>query len=116
MPGKSAQPKSAGAWKPAKGEAGIRVRMYRVGFGDFFLVSILDEQEKPLHILIDCGVFRGKSQKGDIHSIEAAVEHMAKETDRQLELVVMTHRHADHIAGFARCDSLFMFRNTSPPR
>ena len=31
-----------GAWTPAEGEVGVRVRMYRVGFGDFFLVSCLD--------------------------------------------------------------------------
>jgi len=80
--------------------------MYRVGFGDFFLVTFLDAG-KPLHILIDCGVFKGTSQTGDIGSIEAAVADMAKTTGGQLELIIMTHRHADHIAGFARCVGTF---------
>ena len=97
----------AGAWIPAAGEAGIRVRMYRVGFGDFFLVSLLDENGAPLHIVVDCGVFKGTSQTGDIQSIEAAVAHMAEVTGGRLALVVMTHRHADHIAGFARCADVF---------
>lgn len=80
--------------------------MYRVGFGDFFLVTFLNAG-KPLHIVIDCGVFKGTKQTGDIGSIEAAVADMAKTTAGQLELIIMTHRHADHIAGFARCANTF---------
>src|SRR5262249_34085770 len=59
-------------WTPAVGEVGIRVRMYRVGFGDFFLVTCLN-QGASVHIIVDCGVFKGTSQTGDIGSIEAAV-------------------------------------------
>jgi hypothetical protein len=97
----------AGGWQPRAGEAGIRVRMYRVGFGDFFLVTFLASSGEPAHVVIDCGVFKGTSQGGDIGSIEAAVEDMARVTGGQLALVVMTHRHADHIAGFARCADQF---------
>src|SRR5262249_8567777 len=95
------------AWAPGDGEAGIRVRMYRVGFGDFFLVTFLDKAGQPLHICVDCRGFQGTSQTGDIKSIEAAVQHMAGVTDLKLELIVMTHRHADHIAGFARCAATY---------
>jgi beta-lactamase superfamily II metal-dependent hydrolase len=94
-------------WKPAAGEAGIRVRMYRVGFGDFFLISFLDGGGNPLHVIVDCGVFRGKDQTGDLHSIEAAVADMAKTTGGQVALIIMTHRHADHISGFSRCADVF---------
>ena len=94
-------------WTPADGEAGIRVRMYRVGFGDFFLVTFLGAQGEPHHVVIDCGVFKGTSQGGDIGSIEAAVQDMAQATGGQLDLIVVTHRHADHIAGFARCKGTF---------
>ncbi|APV51006.1 hypothetical protein BWI17_15715 [Betaproteobacteria bacterium GR16-43] len=96
-----------GRWKPAASEAGVRVRMYRVGFGDFFLVSFLPDAGAPVHVVIDCGVFKGTSQTGDIQSIEAAVEHMAGETGGDIALIIMTHRHADHIAGFARCSATF---------
>jgi hypothetical protein len=98
------QAKSAGGGS-AEG-VGLRVRMYRVGFGDFFLLSIPTPQGKE-HILIDCGVFKGTSGKGDLRSIESAVEDMAKETEGQLALVIMTHRHADHIIGFSRCKAQF---------
>src|SRR5262249_878467 len=39
---------------------------------------------------------------GDIGSLEAAVENMIRTTNGRVALIVMTHRHADHIAGFAR--------------
>ena len=94
-------------WTAAAGEAGIRIRMYRVGFGDFFLLSFLRDSGAPLHVIIDCGVFKGTSQTGDIGSIEAAVGNMADVTDGNIELIIMTHRHADHIAGFARCSAVF---------
>jgi len=84
----------------------LRVRMYRVGFGDFFLVTV-PSADGPLHILIDCGVTSGKTGKGDIHTIKAAVAHMAEETKRHLALIVVTHRHMDHIIGFSRCEDVF---------
>jgi beta-lactamase superfamily II metal-dependent hydrolase len=97
----------AAVWKVASGEVGIRVRMYRVGFGDFFLLTLLAEDGGPLHIIIDCGVFKGTKQTGDIGSIEAAVADMVQTTGGKVALVIMTHRHADHIAGFARCAADF---------
>jgi len=81
--------------------------MYRVGFGDFFLITCLVGDRRPLHVVVDCGVFKGTSQTGDIHSIEAAVADLVQSTDGQVALIVMTHRHADHIAGFARCADTF---------
>ena len=87
--------------KRASKSTGLRVRMYRVGFGDFFLV-IVPTSKGDQHILIDCGVFKGTSGTGDIGSIVDAVEDMYKTTNGHLALVIMTHRHADHIAGFSK--------------
>lgn len=86
---------------PSKNRKGLKVRMYRVGFGDFFLVTV-PTSKGDQYILIDCGVFKGKSGTGDIGSIVDAVEDMYKTTKGHLALVIMTHRHADHIAGFAK--------------
>ena len=94
-------------WRPQANEVGARVRMYRVGFGDFFLVTLLDDQGGSVHIIIDCGVFKGTSQTGDIGSIEAAVADMVRTTEGRVALIIMTHRHADHIAGFARFAAAF---------
>jgi len=86
--------------------AEIRVRMYRVGFGDCFLLTVPSDAG-PQHVLIDCGVTPGTTHKGDIGTIKDAVAHMAKETGNKLALVIMTHRHMDHIIGFSRCADVF---------
>ena len=78
-----------------------RVRMYRIGFGDFFLLS-LPAADGPLHILIDCGV-----HAGDIGAINNAVTQLQLDTGSHLSLIIMTHRHADHISGFASCRNAF---------
>jgi beta-lactamase superfamily II metal-dependent hydrolase len=90
--------------KKAKGE--LRIRMYRVGFGDFFLLTV-PADDGPQHILIDCGVTPGKTKKGDIGTIKDAVAHMAKETGKELALIIVTHRHQDHIIGFSRSAEIF---------
>ena len=78
--------------------------MYRVGFGDFFLLTVpTGKAAKPhRHILIDCGV-----HAKDLGSIKAAVAQMAQDCGKELALVIMTHRHADHISGFGTCSDVF---------
>lgn len=80
----------------------IRIRMFRVGFGDCFLLS-LAKGDGQAHILIDCGVH----QMGDVKTIEAAVENIRQETGGRLDIVIATHAHQDHISGFARCADAF---------
>lgn len=75
--------------------SGLRVRMYRVGFGDFFLITV-PAKSGPQHILVDCGV-----HAGDIKSMKACVQDLVKVTGRKLALVIATHYHADHLSGFA---------------
>jgi hypothetical protein len=69
--------------------------MYRVGFGDFFLLTV-PGKNGPAHILIDCGV-----HAGNIGSMDDCVQDMKKATDGRLALVILTHHHADHMSGFA---------------
>lgn len=73
----------------------IRVRMYRVGFGDFFLLTV-PTTSGPQHILIDCGV-----HGGDIGTMADCVTDLVAVTNRKLALVILTHYHADHLSGFA---------------
>src|SRR5262249_27658196 len=73
----------------------LRVRMYRVGFGDCFLLSLpVDGGHR--HVLVDCGVH----PSGDIRTIQRVVENLGEATQGALALLVATHEHADHISGF----------------
>jgi beta-lactamase superfamily II metal-dependent hydrolase len=89
------------AKKPAKkagganGKGKLRVRMYRVGFGDFFLITV-PTKAGPQHILIDCGV-----HAGNIGTMKDCVQDLINVTNRKLALVIATHYHADHLSGFA---------------
>jgi beta-lactamase superfamily II metal-dependent hydrolase len=97
-PAKATPKKTApngGNTKPAAGSGKIRVRMYRVGFGDFFLLTV-PGNNGPAHILIDCGV-----HAANIGSIDDCIQDMKKETGSHLALVILTHYHADHMSGFA---------------
>ena len=75
--------------------------MYRVGFGDFFLLTV-PAAGGPQHILIDCGV-----HAANIGSMPACVADLVDVTKRRLALVVVTHDHADHLSGFATHDDVF---------
>jgi glyoxylase-like metal-dependent hydrolase (beta-lactamase superfamily II) len=77
--------------------------MYRVGFGDCFLMSVPQEKGQA-HILVDCGVHA----RGDIGTIQAAVDDIGVETGGKLALVIATHAHQDHISGFAACETSFL--------
>lgn len=89
-----------------KGEK-IRIRMYRIGFGDCFLLSLPsgngERNGRYSHILIDCGVHA----QGDIGTMEKIVGNIAEETDRQLEIIIATHAHRDHISGFGKFQDVF---------
>lgn len=79
----------------ATSKGSLRVRMYRIGFGDFFLFTV-PTKSGPQHILIDCGV-----HAANIGSIDSCVKDMVQETGGKLALVIATHYHADHLSGFA---------------
>ena len=92
----------------AFGNNTIRVRMYRVGFGDCFLLSLpvaeVDaDGDTHRHVLIDCGVHFG----GDLKMMDRAVDHIAETTRRKLAIVIATHSHQDHISGFSNKFSSF---------
>ena len=85
----------------------IRIRMYRVGFGDCFLLSIPaakdQNTDRQQHILIDCGVH----SRGDIGTIEKVVDNIGEVTDRKLAVIIATHAHQDHISGFSKFGDIF---------
>ena len=81
----------------------VAVRMYNVGFGDAFLITVTGPGE-PWRMLIDCGVHpHGQARK--ISETVAAVigDLTAASPDGvpHLDVLAATHHHADHISGFA---------------
>jgi beta-lactamase superfamily II metal-dependent hydrolase len=87
----------------------VQIRTYQVGFGDCFLLSfVYPGKERPRHVLIDFGTTGlpqagGKDAKLQKPTHMAAVANHIKEIcgKHGLDAVVATHRHADHISGFA---------------
>lgn len=84
----------------------IRIRMYNVGFGDCFLVS-LPTSDGPKNILIDCGTI---NQAGEV-ALDDVIRHILKDisnrgssANRRVDIIVATHRHKDHVSGFDRSD------------
>jgi beta-lactamase superfamily II metal-dependent hydrolase len=91
--------RAAGKQSNEKG-SGVRVRMYNVGFGDCFLLFIPTPRGEK-RVFIDCGsIAKQKLQIGDIAE---QVVNDVKDPDGvpRIDVIVMTHRHRDHISGFA---------------
>lgn len=78
----------------------IQVRMYRVGFGDCFLLT-LPTANGPRYVLVDCGVHsKGNIKVDGTSMIGKAVDDIAQVTGKKLAIVIATHPHQDHISGF----------------
>jgi beta-lactamase superfamily II metal-dependent hydrolase len=80
----------------------IRIRMYRVGFGDCFLVTFPGTAREH-HVLVDCGVH----PRGNIQTLAAVVDNILEVSGKHLDIVIATHAHQDHIAGFGACAEQF---------
>lgn len=87
---------------PASGPA-VRVRMYRSGLGDCFLVTF-DPDGKAVHMLIDCGTLGAKSTGVSLDDVLADVQTT---TGGHLHLLIATHEHKDHVSGFNSCREEF---------
>jgi beta-lactamase superfamily II metal-dependent hydrolase len=74
--------------------------MYNVGFGDCFLLFVPTE-EGERKILIDCGSIKlaDNSMKAIIDRLLADIR--GPDGKPHVDLLVATHRHKDHIIGFA---------------
>jgi glyoxylase-like metal-dependent hydrolase (beta-lactamase superfamily II) len=82
----------------------VRVRMYRPGLGDCFLITF-QEEDKNTHMLVDCGVFLGTQNGAD--RIREIVEDIREQTQDEIDVVVATHEHWDHLAGFIYAQDAF---------
>lgn len=77
---------------------------YRGLLGDCFLIRIVDGASQSA-ILIDCGILQGSPEAGK--RMKAIAQDIADTTGGRLDLLVVTHRHWDHIAGFSLAEDVF---------
>ena len=80
--------------------SGVKVRMYRQGHGDCFLLAFAGSNGEPVYVLIDCGYKPGSNgAKYNLSNWDDVVESIKAATGARLDLVVITHEHQDHVNG-----------------
>lgn len=84
-----------------------RVRMYRHGLGDCFLVTFRRADGEPFHLLVDCGALARSAT--DMVSLAERIEEATRRADgrSRLDLVIATHEHRDHLSGFNQAREVF---------
>ncbi|MBN9518556.1 MBL fold metallo-hydrolase [bacterium] len=115
---RGAKPKPRKATKPKAAAAAVptepRVRMYRHGLGDGFLLTFPREKQRDFRVLIDCGIIQGTPQlKDQPDPLALVVADLVEETadpdtgKATIDVLVATHEHWDHLAGFATLTDKF---------
>jgi hypothetical protein len=79
----------------------VRVRMYRQGLGDCFLITFNVGTPQASNMLIDCGTLGNRATSVTFADIWKDIQSVLAETKKtKLDLLVATHEHADHLVGF----------------
>lgn len=113
-PAKAAASAASGALMKAP-KRGVKVRMYRTGLGDCFLLAFPRKsagtrpRDKVFHALIDCGVYFGTA--GGADRIRTIAEDIKRATENRLDLLVITHEHWDHVSGFHENQAQSIFKS-----
>lgn len=79
---------------------GVDIRTYQVGFGDCFLLTF-KYADRNRNVLIDFGSMRlpETAPKSQMSLVAEDIKSVCGK--ERLDIVVATHRHSDHISGFA---------------
>ncbi|MDX6612028.1 MAG: hypothetical protein QOD75_1214 [Blastocatellia bacterium] len=86
--------------------ATVKVRAYQVGFGDAFLLTFEypeaeQESDRERHVLIDFGSTGMPKGVDSSEQMMKVAEDIRKRCGPKLHMIVASHRHKDHISGFA---------------
>ena len=91
----------------------IKIRMYRHGFGDCFLVRFFKGDKVSCKMLIDCGLKHNDSVPGvPITDVVNDIKKLTMEKEGnknipKLDVLVVTHEHWDHVSAFKPEKKLF---------
>jgi hypothetical protein len=80
--------------------------MYRQGLGDCFLLMLPKKDgQEPFKIMIDCGVLLGTKDQEE--RMREVVANIVKDTGGEVDLLVVSHEHWDHVSAFVQVQDLF---------
>ena len=82
----------------------VKVRMYRQGLGDCFLLAFPGPGDRPSYVLIDCGLVTSAPRRDLLPRVVADIKEA---TGGRLDLLVVTHEHWDHVSGFLEAEKEF---------
>ncbi len=85
--------------------SGVKIRMYRQGLGDCFLLAFATGVGRPFYMLIDCGVLMGTADAAA--KMRQVAESLRASTGGRIDVLVATHEHWDHLSGFDQAREVF---------
>lgn len=81
----------------------VVIRMYRGGTGDFFVLQFKKGNTVSFQMMIDCGCI----QASKAHFVERLADLKTFTKNKPIDLLVVSHEHADHINGFELAKDIF---------
>lgn len=93
---------------------GVKVRMYRTGLGDCFLLAFPRRKKgsrRAFYVLLDCGVYFRTPEPGNATRIDEIVRDIRDSVGGRLDLLIVTHEHWDHVSAFHSGQSQALFAN-----
>ena len=82
--------------------------MYRIGTGDCFVLSFKSARAtKPsFKMMIDCG-----AKSGGHDDFKKHLDDLIPFVEGEIDVLVITHEHQDHVLGFQRCEDILKDAN-----
>lgn len=80
----------------------VSIRMYCLGTGDCFVIKFFSRKTTRFTMMIDCGSCRGTPAE-----FKPYLQELLEYVNHSVDLLVITHEHNDHVAGFAKDPAIF---------